>query len=280
MKRQTSDVRRQTSNVLGVISGAGALPVILAQEARRAGRQVLVISITKDVDERLSSLPNSEFYQIGIGRVRKIIDILVEKDAREVVIIGKVSRDLFFRPMHLDTKAIRILSKLKDKSDSSIFEAIAAEMESAGIKLIDQRLYLERLLPEEGVMTRQKPSKDQWRDIKYGMDLARKIAELGIGQTVVVKDQIPLAVEAIEGTDEAIRRGGKLCYERGAIVAKAARPDQDFRFDVPTIGPDTIDILTESEAAALAIEFRKVFLLEPEETIRKANKAGISVVIV
>jgi len=268
------------SNVLGVIAGAGALPVILSQEARGAGKQVLVISITRDVDERLSSLPNSEFYQIGIGRVRKVIDTLVEKDAREVVIIGRVSKDLLFKPMHLDTKAIRMLSKLKDKSDSSIFEAIAAEMESAGIRLIDQRFYLERLLPQKGVITKRKPSKDQWRDIEYGMDLARKIADLGIGQTVVVKDQIPLAVEAIEGTDEAVRRGGKLCCERGAVVAKAARPDQDFRFDVPTVGPDTVDVLIESEVAALAIEFGKVFLLEPEETIHKVNKAGISVVIV
>jgi DUF1009 family protein len=262
-----------------VIAGAGALPVILAQEAKRTGRQVLVISITKDTDERLSSLV-TEFYQIGVGRLKKIIDTLMKMNAREVVIIGKVSRDLLFKPMHLDTKAIRILSKLRDKSDSSIFEAIATEMESAGIRLIDQRLYLGKLLPQRGVITKWKPSKDQWRDIEYGMDLARKIAELGIGQTAVVKDQIPLAVEAIEGTDEAIRRGGKLCCERGAVVAKAAKPDHDFRFDVPTAGPDTIDVLIESEAAALAIEFGKVFLLEPEETIYKANKAGTSLVIV
>lgn len=261
-----------------MIAGAGILPVALVQEAIRTGRQVLVISITKDADERLSSF-TPEFYQIGIGQVRKILDTLVSKDAREIIIIGRVSKDLLFRPMHLDTKAIRILSRLKDKSDPSIFEAIAAEMESAGIKLIDQRLYLGRLLPQKGVLTKKCLSKNQWRDVEYGMDLARRVAELGVGQTVVVKDQIPLAVEAIEGTDETIRRGGKLC-EIGAVVAKAARPDQDFRFDVPTIGPDTIDVLIESEAAVLAIEFGKVFLLEPEETVHKANKAKLSLVVV
>jgi DUF1009 family protein len=253
--------------------------VILTQEAKRAGKQVFVISITKGVDDQLSSLPNSEFYQISLGQVKRIFDTLAKMNAKEVVIIGKVSKDLLFRPMHLDTKAIRMLSKLKDKSDSSIFEAITAEMESAGIKLIDQRLYLGELLPQEGVMTKRRPSKAQWRDIEYGMDLARKIAELGIGQTVVVKDRIPLAVEAIEGTDEAVRRGGKLCTG-GAVAAKAARPDQDFRFDVPTVGPDTIDVLIESGVAALAIEFGKAFLLEPEETIDKANKAKLSVVVV
>jgi DUF1009 family protein len=262
----------------GVIAGAGSLPVILAQEVKRAGKQVLVISITRDFDERLSSL-TPEFYQIGVGRVKKIIDTLVENDAKEMVIIGRVSKDLLFKPTHLDTKAIRILSRLRDKSDSSIFEAIAAEIESAGIKLVDQRSHLGRLLPQKGVITKRKPSRDQWQDIRYGMDLARKVAELGIGQTVVVKGQMPLAVEAIEGTDEAIRRGGNLC-EGGAVVAKAARPDQDFRFDVPTVGPDTVDALIESEAAALAIEFGKAFLLEPEETIHKADRANISLVVV
>ena len=261
-----------------MIAGAGVLPVTLAQGAIRTGRQVLIISITTDADERLSSL-TPEFYQIGIGQVKKIIDTLVKKDAREVIIIGKVSKGVFFKPMHLDTKAIRILSELRDKSDSSIFEAIASEMESAGIKLMDQRLYLGELLPKKGIITKRKLTKDQWRDIEYGMNLARRIAELGIGQTVVVKDQISLAVEAIEGTDEAIRRGARLC-KGGAVVAKAARPDQDFRFDVPTIGLDTVDVLIESEAAAMAIEFGKAFLLEPEETINEANKARISLVVV
>ena len=108
-------MKSETFNVLGVIAGAGALPVILTREAKLAGKQVLVISITKGVDERLSSFPNSEFHQIGIGQVRKVVDTLVKKSAREVVIIGKVSRDLLFKPMHLDTKAIKILSKLKNK---------------------------------------------------------------------------------------------------------------------------------------------------------------------
>jgi len=264
---------------LGVIAGAGDLPVVLTQEAKRMGRQPIVISITRDADDQLSSLV-PEFFHISVGQVRKIINTLVETDARELVIIGKVSKDILFKPMYLDTKAIRILSKLKDKSDSSIFEAIAAEIESAGIKLIDQRAYLKKLLPQKGVMTKRKPSNDQWRDIDYGMDLARKIAELGIGQTVVVRDQIPLAIEAIEGTDEAIHRGGKLCSKGGVVVAKAASQNHDFRFDVPTIGPDTIDNLLESGAAVLAMESEKAFLLDAEETVQKANKAKISLVVV
>ncbi len=263
---------------LGVIAGAGVLPVILTQEARDAGRQMIVVSITKDVDERLSSLA-TEFYQIGAGQFKKILDTLVKIGVKETVVIGRVSKDLLFKPMHLDIRAIKILSKLRNKSDPSIFGAIAEEIESTGIKLIDQRLYLGKLLLQKGVMTKRKLSRDQERDVEYGVDLARKVAELGIGQTVVVKDQVPLAIEAIEGTDEAIRRGGKLCKD-GAVVAKVARTDHDFRFDVPTVGPDTIDVLAESKAADLVIEAGKTFLLEPEETIRKANKANISLVIV
>ena len=262
----------------GLIAGAGVLPVIMAQEVTRAGKQVLIISITRDADERLKSL-TPEFYQISAGQVKKIIDTLQNMDVREIAIIGKVSKDLLFKPMNLDTRAIRILSRLKDRSDSSIFKAVAEEIESAGITLIDQRLYLGRLLPKKGVITKREPSRTQWQDIEYGMDLARKVSELGIGQTVVVKDQMPLAIEAIEGTDEAIRRGGKLCGG-GAVVAKAARADHDFRFDVPTVGPDTINVLMESGVASLAIESGRAFILETEETIHKADRAKISLVAV
>ena len=263
---------------LSMIAGAGALPFILAEEAIRSGREIIIISVTKEYDERLSSL-TPEFYQISPGRLKKIIDTLVKMDARELVIIGRVSKNLLFKPTRLDTKSIKILAKLRNKSDSSLFEAIAKEMESAGIELIDQRLYLSKLLPQKGVITKTKPSGDQLKDVEYGMALARDIARLGIGQTVVVRNQVPLAIEAIEGTDEAIRRGGKLCKSK-AVVAKAARPDHDFRFDVPTIGADTIDVLIEAEASAMAIESGKAFLLEREETVRKADKAGIALVVV
>ena len=173
---------------IGVIAGAGALPVVLAQEAKRAGRQVLVISVTKDTNERLSSL-TPEFYQIGAGQVKKVIDTFIKNDVREIVVIGKVSKNLLFKPMHLDTKAIKILTKLKNRSDSSIFKAIAAEIESAGIRLIDQRFYLGKLLPQKGVITKRKPSKNQWRSIEYGMELARKLAELDITLKTIQANQ-------------------------------------------------------------------------------------------
>lgn len=263
---------------IGVIAGSGNLPVILTQQLRDAGKQVLVISITKDVDESLKTLA-SEFYQFSIGQVKKIINTMIESGIREISIIGNVSKDILFNPLHFDTKAIKILSRLKDRSDASIFAAVAEELESSELRIIDQRLYLGNLLPDKGILTKHKPSSSQLLDVEYGISLARKVSELGIGQIVVIKGQIVLAVEAIEGTDETIRRGGKLC-DGGAVVAKASKFDQDFRFDVPTVGPNTIDVLIESSASVLAIEHGKVFLVEPELTIQKANESKLSLVVV
>lgn len=265
---------------IGLIAGGGLLPVILAQEAKNSGKETLIIAITKNADERLASLSHPEFYQIGIGQVKKVIDTLLKMDAKEVVIIGAVSKDILFKPMQLDAKALKILAKLKNKSDSSIFRAIAEELESSGLKILDQRLYLSKLLPQKGVLTKRKPSKTQWHDIEYGMGLAQSISQLGIGQTVIVRNQAPIAIEAIEGTDEAIRRGGKLAYKGDAVAAKTASPNHDFRFDIPTIGPDTIDVIVDSNISVLAIEAEKVFLIEAEKTISKADQGDISIVVV
>jgi len=263
---------------IGVIAGSGNLPVILTQQIKSTGKQVLVISITKDANESLKTL-SSEFYELGVGQIKKIINILLESEVGEISIIGKVSKDALLNPLHLDTKAIKILCKLKDRSDASIFSAVAEEIESSGIKLIDQRTYLGNLLPEKGILTKYKPSKSQLHDVEYGMSLAKNVSELGIGQTVVVKEKIILAVEAIESTDETIRRGGKYC-NGGAVIAKASKSDQDFRFDVPTVGPDTIDVLIESRASVLAIEYGRAFLINPELTIRKADEAKIALIVV
>jgi hypothetical protein len=262
---------------IGIIAGSGKLPAILAKEIIDTGKKVFIIGISKNVDDSLKNLA-SDFYQFGIGQVNKIIGTFLDADAKELVIIGKVAKDELFNPLRFDTKALKILSKLKNKSDSSIFSAIADEMEKSGIKLLDQRQYLNILLPEKGIITKYKPSKSQLHDIEYGMEIAKKVSELGIGQTVVVKDQIILAVEAIEGTDEAIQRGANLC-KGNAVIAKASKSDQDFRFDVPTIGPDTIDVLIKTKASAIAIEYGRAFLIDREITLSKANEAKIAVVV-
>jgi len=262
----------------GVIAGSGRLPAILAEEMVRSGNQVLVISVVRNYDDSLKNLA-SDFRQLGVGQVNKIINAFLNYDVEELAITGSIPKGELFNPLRFDTKALKILATMKNKGDSSIFSAVANEIESSGIRLIDQRQYLGKILPEKGILTKRKPSKDQLRDIEYGMELARKVSELDIGQTVVVKNQVILAVEAIEGTDEAIRRGAKLC-KGGAVVAKASKSDQDFRFDVPTIGPDTIDVLIESKASALAIEFGRSFLIDRDLTLSKADSAKIVIAVI
>ncbi len=262
----------------GVIAGSGKLPIILVEEMVKSGNQVLVISVARNYDDSLRNLA-SDFHQLSVGQINKIINTLLDYGVEELAIIGNVSKGELFNPLRFDTKALKILGTMKNKGDSSIFSAVADEIESSGIQLIDQRKYLGKILPEKKILTKRKPSKDQLRDIEYGMELARRVSELDIGQTVVVKNQVILAVEAIEGTDEAIHRGAKLC-KGGAVVAKASKSDQDFRFDVPTIGSDTIDVLIETKASALAIEFGRSFLIDRDLTLSKADSAKIVVAVI
>jgi DUF1009 family protein len=163
------------------------------------------------------------------------------------------------------------------KKDDSILRAVAEELETEGITVRSSTLYLDDLLASAGVMTRRKPSKDEWKDITFGWHLAKEIGRLDIGQTVVVKDLAVLAVEAIEGTDEAIRRGGSLCRE-GAVVVKICKPQQDLRFDLPATGIRTISTMREVKAACLAVEAGKTIMMQKEALIAQAEEAGIAIV--
>ena len=165
------------------------------------------------------------------------------------------------------------------KKDDSILRAVAAELESEGITVRESTLYLDNLLAPAGVLTRKKPSKDEQKDIEFGWETAKEIGRLDIGQTVVVKNQAVLAVEAIEGTDEAIRRGGRLCGQ-GAVVVKICKPHQDLRFDLPAVGMQTIDTMREVKASCLAIEAGKTIIFDREAVMEAANQAGITVVAI
>lgn len=263
---------------IGLVAGGGRLPLILAEEIRRLGNDLVIISLSKDVEQELRAL-SSKFYHINVGQVKKIIETLSKDNVDGVIIIGKIPKSVIFKPFGFDSKALKILSRLKDKSDLSIFKAIASEFESAGLTLMDQRTYLGKLLPSKGVLTKRHPSETEAMDIEYGITIAREIARLGIGQAVAVKDKTIIAVEGIEGTDEMILRSGSLCSE-GITIVKTAKPDQDFRFDVPTVGPNTIDALISSKAKTLAIESGKVFVIDIETTVLKADQAKICIAVV
>ena len=262
---------------LGLISGTGDLPKAIASEARSLGYKVIGIGLEPLADQSLSSYVD-EMVWINVGKFGKIIDTLKKHRISEAVMAGKVSKTLLYKSkLTPDLKAVKLLFSLKDKSDDSILLAITKELENEGIKLLDITLFSSKILTPEGILTKDHPTEEEWRDIEFGWKIAKEMGRLDIGQTVVIKNQAVMAVEAIEGTDEAIKRGGKLAG-KGAVVVKVSKPDQDMRFDVPAVGIDTIKVMREVRARVLAVESKKSIFIEQEKTLQESQKAGISVV--
>lgn len=261
-----------------LIAGAGEIPQILASSAKSQGASFIAIALTEAAISPLDSLADS-VYRLSIGQVGKIIKTIKKEGIEKVVFIGKVKKDLLFEKIRFDLKALKLLASLKNRNDDTIMLAIVDEFEKNGIEVLDQTTYLRQLMPKEGVLTKKRPTQDEWDDIHYGMDMAKRSASLDIGQTVVVRNSSIMAVEAIEGTDEAIKRGGSLA-RKGAVVAKVAKPSQDLRFDVPTVGMETLESMKESGVKVLTIEAERTFFLNMEEVVARADALGISIVSV
>lgn len=262
---------------LGLIAGTGDLPKIIALEARTQGYVVYAIALEPLTDKTLGSFVD-EIDLVNVGKFGKIIGTLKKHKIKEAVMAGKVSKSLLYESKIIpDLRAIKFISSLKERSDDSILRAVADEIEKEGIKLLNILSFTLDLLTPEGVLTRKTPTKYEWQDITFGWRIAKEIGRLDIGQTVVVKDQAVMAVEAIEGTDETIRRGGKLAG-RGAVIVKVSKPNQDMRFDVPVIGLDTLKAIIEVDASVLAAEVGKSIILNKEKLIEESDKAGIALV--
>jgi DUF1009 family protein len=190
--------------------------------------------------------------------------------------IKKVKLLSNFRP---DLRGAAFLARVRSREDDRLLRGVADELEKDGIKVVESTLFLSRIIPAEGVLSRRAPSPAQWEDIRLGFDTAKEAGRLGVGQCVVVKHRVVLAIEAAEGTDAAIRRGGELGRE-GIVVVKVSKPQQDLRFDVPAVGVDTILTMRELKGAVLAVEAGKTILLEKDEMLQEADRAGIVVIAV
>jgi hypothetical protein len=263
---------------LGILAGAGDLPVLLAQSALRHGRLPVVIQMTQSPPERFAGVA-AEVYSAGIGQVQKITRRLLDSGVRELAIIGKIEKNVLLNVFRVDLTAIKILASTRNKGVPAIIAAVMNHFESKGVKIIEQHRFLSHLMPNAGVLTKTRPNESQWADVKYGVQLARRMANLHIGQTVVVKEQIPIAIEAVEGTDETIRRGGVL-GGKGIVVAKAAAEDHDFRIDTPTIGEGTLKTLHEAAGSVLAVEAGRTFVLNQESLCEQADRWKIAIVAV
>ncbi|MCG2722294.1 MAG: UDP-2,3-diacylglucosamine diphosphatase LpxI [Thermodesulfovibrionales bacterium] len=268
---------RHAGKKIGIIAGAGKLPMAIANEARAQGYSVFAVALEPLADKGISACADGISW-VNVGKFGKLIDTLKKHGISEAVMAGKVSKTLLYKSrITPDLRAMKLLFSLKDRKDDSILLAITKELEQEGIRLLDITRFSGSLLASEGVHTKRKPTDSEWKDIGFGWKIAKEIGRLDIGQTVVVREQAVMAVEAIEGTDEAIRRGGTLAGE-GAVIVKVSKPEQDMRFDVPAVGPQTLHIMEEVHAKVLAVETNKCLILNKASLIEEANKAKITIV--
>ncbi len=264
---------------IALVAGRGQLPLIFADEARKAGAHVIGIAINDLTDKALEAHVD-KIYWGDITQPGKALEIFRQEKINFVAMTGKIPKAVIFnKKFNLDEHVTEVLRNTIDSKDYTIIKAIAIKLRREGIKVMDTTIYLSKLIPKRGLIAKRPPTKEEWQDIKFGRVVAKKISGMDIGQAVMVRKKMVITVEAHEGTDKMIRRAGGLDSD-GAVVVKVSRPHQDMRFDVPTVGPETIDSLIVSKAKVLAVEAKKTLMVDREEIVRKADAAGIAVVAI
>jgi hypothetical protein len=264
---------------IGLLAGKGELPIIFADEARKKGIKVIAFAARGIASPQLDSHVD-KIYWLDLSETKKLPLLFTTNRVRNLVMIGKIPKSIFFKKDF--SKSEEISSFLKDtdnRLDDSILRDVSKKAEKFGFTFINPIDYLSDFIPQKGMFTKRNPTAKEWEDIEFGKEIARALGKLGIGQTVVVQNKAILAVEAIEGTDEAIKRSGKFS-KGGSVVVKMIKPDQDTRFDIPTVGIATINSLVEAKVAVLAMEAGKTFFINREESIAKADRNDISIVAV
>lgn len=263
-------------SAIGLIAGGGQFPLLFAEAARLQGRRVVAIG---HLSESLPELEDAvdALCWVKLGQLGKIISFFHNQGVEETVFAGKITKTRMFRDVLPDLKGLTLWNKIDVHQDDAILRAVAGVLESDGIRVIASTCYLEHLMFPQGIITRKKPTDDQVKDIRFGWQMAREIGRLDIGQCVVVRDRSVVAVEAIEGTDAAIQRGGELA-ESGAVVVKVKKPNQDFRFDLPATGLQTVEALVSVRGSVLAVEAGQSLVFDMEEMVKAADSAGISII--
>lgn len=261
-----------------LIAGNGKFPFLVLEGARREGVDIVVAAIKEETDPSIERLA-AKVEWMGVGQLGKLIAFMKREGVTHAIMAGQVKHVQIFAISSLpDLRMAKLLARLSFRNTDSLIGAVADELASEGITLVDSTTFLDPFLPAPGVLTKRAPSAKESADIEYGLDVAREIARLDLGQTIVVKDRAVVAVEAMEGTDATIRRAGQLARKPPIVVVKVAKPNQDMRFDVPVIGPATIRAMQEAKASALSITARKTLLIDRDDMLAMANKAKIAIV--
>jgi DUF1009 family protein len=261
---------------IGLIAGAGGFPLLFAESARRAGHRVVAAAHLHSTDPALERAVEACTW-VKLGQFNKILQALQAGGATQVVLLGAVTKKRFFLDVLPDALGLQLMARVAIHSDDNLLRAAAAILDEHGMPVIDPTPFLSGALAPEGVLGREQPSQAELDDARYGLTLARAIGQLDLGQTVVIKARCAVAVEALEGTDACIRRGGELAGQ-GAVVAKAVKPQQDRRFDLPAVGPKTIESMAAVKARLLAVEAGGTLIMDREALVRQADRAGIVVI--
>jgi DUF1009 family protein len=260
----------------GLIAGNGRFPFLVLEGARSQGIEMAVIALKEEASPELEKVA-TRVHWVSLGELSKAIALMQQEGVNHAVMAGQVKHNKIFSSIRPDWKLAKLLLALPRKNTDSLIGAVAKVFEEEGIQLVDSTLFLKPLLPEPGVLTRRAPDEREARDIEYGLGVARHLAAMDIGQTVVIADRACIAVEAMEGTDEAIARASRFAQGKPLVVVKVSKPKQDMRFDVPVVGLPTVEAMIRAGATALALDALRTLLFDRDELIERADAAGIAI---
>lgn len=263
-------------HMVALFAASGRLPSVLAEEIKRRGHSLLVVAVTSAVDTRVRQMADSHV-ELGPGELQRAIDTCRDYGAQAVAFAGKFEKRDFCAGLELDSRMRAVLSSAASLGDDAVMRSIAAEFEAEGLVILSQIELAQALVAPEGILTRTQPSREQMADVAHGSEALRVMGPLDVGQSVVVKQRVIVAVEGVEGTDEAVLRGGTLAGG-DAVVVKASKPGQDLRFDVPAVGENTIASMHAAGCRVLAIESGATIIIDRDRSVCLADRYGICVI--
>jgi DUF1009 family protein len=260
----------------GLIAGNGRFPFLVLEGARSQGIEMAVFALREEASPEIERAAK-RVHWVGLGELSRTIDLLHQESVTKAVMAGQVKHNKIFASIRPDWRLAKLLFSLPRKNTDSLIGAVARVLESEGITLVDSTAFLKPLVPEPGVLTRRAPDEREAADIAYGLDVARHIASMDLGQTVVVRERACVAIEAMEGTDETIERAARITGGAELTVVKVSKPGQDMRFDVPVIGLPTIEVMKRSHATAMAIDAHRTLLFDRAKLIEAADASRITI---
>ena len=265
-------------NKQGLIAGDGILPIKMAQYAKENGFEVVCISLAHDNEKKMKKYC-SKVYSCHPGEVNKIEAILKDEGIKQLTFLGKVHKGLILRRPKFDSMALELIKNVKRLNDDQVMLTVVEELNKIGVTVLDQTIFIKNLMIPAGVLGKLKPTDSQIADVQYGYWLAKEMGKIDVGQSVVIKDKMVMAVEAIEGTDRCIERGGKIA-KKGGCVIKVAKPTQDKRFDIPAVGLKTLQTMKKYKLSLLAVEANETIIVEQEKVVEFADKNNIVIMAV